>query len=48
MDKEKNYWSLTVGFYTGILLGYRAYITEDSEQHVLYFPFFDIALELFY
>lgn len=43
-------WTLTLGFYPGILLGFRSYSnqTEDSilTNHVLYIPFVDICLTL--
>ena len=49
MDKKiiKNNWSLSLGFYPGICLGIRTYNEENQTTHVLYFPFVDIALEIF-
>jgi|TARA_E500000318_G_scaffold25277_1_gene25299 hypothetical protein len=44
---EQKKWSLSLGFYKGILLGVRSYEDEEKDTHVLYFPFFDIALELY-
>jgi hypothetical protein len=46
MNRKEKYWSLTVGIYPGILLGYRGYVEEYFTTHVIYFPFFDIALEI--
>ena len=37
-------WELTVGFYPGILIGFRSYEGEDRNNHVLYLPFVDICL----
>ena len=43
-DKEDNSWVLQLGFYPGIVAGFRTYHNEDSTIHVLYVPFIDIAL----
>ena len=44
-DKDvKDNWSLSVGFYPGILLGGRTYEEEKQVTHVLYLPFVDICL----
>ena len=48
MDKEKWNWSLSIGFYPGILFGCRAYEEKDRLTYVFYLPFIDIALELPY
>jgi hypothetical protein len=48
MDKEKWNWSLSFGFYPGILFGIRTYEEKESLTFVLYIPFIDIALELPY
>ena len=48
MDKEKWNWSLSIGFYPGILFGTRAYEEKDRLTYVFYIPFVDIALELPY
>jgi len=40
-------WTLTIGLYPGILIGFRSYNEEDHATHVLYLPFVDIALTLF-
>ena len=48
MDKEKWNWSLSIGFYPGILFGCRAYEEKDRLTYVFYIPFIDIALELPY
>ena len=44
-DDDK-YWSFTIGFYPGILFGFRSYVEKDFTTHVLYLPFIDIALEI--
>ena len=39
-------WTLEIGFYPGLLFGYRVYEYEDALLHVLYIPFIDISLEI--
>tara|TARA_B100000900_G_C20388299_1_gene637518 strand:+ start:559 stop:708 length:150 start_codon:yes stop_codon:yes gene_type:complete len=46
-NKIKDNWSLSVGFYPGILLGMRSYEEEKQTTHVIYLPFIDIALEIY-
>ena len=48
MKKVKDKWSLSLGFYPGVLIGCRTYEEKDKVTHVLYFPFVDIALEIYY
>ena len=45
-DVKKN-WSLSFGFYPGILFGIRSYNEEKQDTHVMYIPFIDIALEIY-
>jgi len=48
MESNQNRnWSLSFGFYPGILFGIRSYNEEKQDTHVLYIPFVDIALEIF-
>ena len=48
MDKNKNaFWSLSLGFYPGILIGMRTYKEEKQTTHVFYLPFIDLALEVY-
>jgi hypothetical protein len=42
---EKN-WSISLGIYSGILFGFRAYTEEYYTTYVFYLPFVDIALEI--
>ena len=37
-------WELSVGFYPGILLGFRTYTEVNKQNHVLYLQFIDICL----
>jgi len=37
-------FELSVGFYPGILFGFRTYIEEHYTAHVLYVPFIDIVV----
>ena len=39
-------WEITVGFYPGILVGFRSYEQERCNNHVLYIPFIDICLTI--
>jgi len=49
MDKKEKFnWSLSFGFYPGVLFGIRTYEEEDNLTYVLYVPFVDIALEMPY
>jgi|TARA_R110001592_G_scaffold219167_1_gene473281 hypothetical protein len=47
MENETKNWSLSFGFYPGILLGVRSYNEAEQDTHVLYLPFIDIALEIY-
>ena len=40
-------WEFSVGFYPGILLGFRSYTEEDKDNHVFYIPFVDFCLTLY-
>jgi len=44
--KEDKDWSISLGFYPGMLLGMRTYYGEESTQHVIYLPFIDLAIEI--
>ena len=39
-------WSLSLGFYPGILVGSRVYEEKNKLTYVLYLPFIDLALEI--
>ena len=45
-EQNEKYWSITIGFYPGILFGFRTYQEETFSTHVLYLPFVDFALEI--
>jgi len=47
MVKETKNWTLSVGFYPGILLGIRTYEEPKQTSFVLYIPFVDVALEIY-
>ena len=47
MEQPKKSWTLSVGFYPGILLGMRSYDEEEQTTHVFYIPFIDLALEIY-
>lgn len=44
--KGNNWWSFEIGFYPGILVGFRAYEFLDANMYVLYLPFIDFSLEI--
>tara|TARA_R100000742_G_C4204310_1_gene32507 strand:+ start:404 stop:556 length:153 start_codon:yes stop_codon:yes gene_type:complete len=46
-NKIKDNWSLSIGFYPGILFGIRTYDEEKQTVYVMYIPFVDIALEIY-
>ena len=39
-------WEFSVGFYPGLLLGFRSYKEKKANNHVMYLPFVDICLTL--
>ena len=46
-SKQNKAWSISLGFYPGVLLGARSYHEEHQTTHVLYIPFIDLALEIY-
>ena len=40
-------WSISFGFYPGILFGMRSYVEENQTAHVFYVPFLDVAIETY-
>lgn len=47
-DKGNNpVWSLSLGFYPGVLFGMRTYEEENQTTHVFYLPFVDLAIEIY-
>ena len=48
MKEQNKGWSLSLGFYPGILFGARAYEEQDRLTYVFYLPFVDIAFEMPY
>ena len=43
--KVDNEWSVSLGFYPGVLFGMRSYHGDTHTQHVIYLPFVDLAFE---
>ena len=39
----KNEWQFSIGFYPGILMGFRSYEEKQVSNHVLYIPFVDFC-----
>ena len=46
-SKQNKSWSLSLGFYPGVLIGMRSYNEPEQTTHVLYMPFIDLALEIY-
>lgn len=46
MNKQERTWTISIGLYPGILLGYRAYQEPDFTTYVIYLPFVDFAIEI--
>ena len=46
MNEEDKGWSISIGFYPGVVIGMRSYYNENMTSHVLYIPFFDIAFQI--
>ena len=47
MKEERRAWSLGIGLYPGILLGFRTYDQGHYNSHVLYFPFLEFELIIY-
>ena len=39
-------WEFSVGFYPGILMGFRTYTEFNKRNHVFYLPFVDFCLTI--
>ena len=39
-------WELSIGFYRGIMLGFRSYKEIEKTNHVLYVPFVDVCVTI--
>ena len=46
-NENESAWFLELGSYPGILLGLRTYDQGEYNTHVLYFPFFELALSIY-
>tara|TARA_Y100000114_G_scaffold24814_2_gene20496 strand:+ start:248 stop:385 length:138 start_codon:yes stop_codon:yes gene_type:complete len=44
MEKE---WEFTIGFYFGLVFGFRHYNQKNCTDYVLYFPFIDFCLTVY-
>ena len=40
-------WEFSVGFYPGLLFGFRSYTEKKRNSHVIYLPFVDFCLTIF-
>jgi len=41
-------WEFSLGFYPGILIGFRSYKEKSKTNHVLYFPFIDLCITIWH
>ena len=39
-------WEFSIGFYPGILFGFRSYTEREKSNHVIYIPFIDACLTI--
>ncbi len=46
-NKEEVAWTIEIGLYPGLLLGFRSYQEVDRNIHVLYLPLIDIAFTVY-
>ncbi len=42
-ENEEKSWSISIGLYPGLLLGFRSYVEQERTTHVIYLPLIDIA-----
>jgi len=47
MKKNKKTWTLELGLYPGILVGFRTYDQGSHLMHVLYVPFVELAISIY-
>ena len=47
VKEDEPAWSISLGFYPGILFGMRTYAEEKQTAHVFYLPFIDLAIEIY-
>ena len=40
-------WEFSIGFYPGLLFGFRSYTENKQNNHVVYLPFVDFCLTIF-
>ena len=40
-------WEFSMGFYPGVLLGFRSYQEKKANNHVMYLPFVDFCLTIY-
>ena len=40
-------WEFSMGFYPGLLFGFRSYTERNKHNHVIYLPFVDFCLTIF-
>ena len=48
MNKKMRGWELSVSLYPGVLVGIRSYPEDTFTEHVLYIPFVELCLTIFY
>jgi hypothetical protein len=41
-------WEISAGLYPGVLLGIRSYPEKTFVEHVLYVPFIELCLTIYY
>jgi hypothetical protein len=41
-------WELSIGLYPGVLIGARSYPEKNFTDHVIYLPFIELTLSIYY
>ena len=47
-SKKMTGWEISVSLYPGILIGIRSYPEKEFVEHVLYLPFVEFCLTIYY
>jgi hypothetical protein len=46
-EQQESGWTISIGFYPGILFGARTYEYEGGVQHVFYLPLIDFCIDIY-
>ncbi len=48
MNNKMTGWELSISLYPGVLIGIRSYPEKEFVEHVLYVPFVELCLTVYY